>query len=99
MTNHSWTYQENEFCVEQAFKSFVIERDYDYEFVINKLYHHFEGAITKGSIRMKLQNIKYLFNKFNVPNTLTLTALYEVSSYNEQAFTAICKKYSKLYTR
>lgn len=93
---HNWTYNENEACVGQAFKSFVIERDYDYEFVINKLYYHFEGAITKGSIRMKLQNIKFLFNKYNIPNTLCLTALSEFSYDNELAFIAICKKYSKL---
>lgn len=93
---HNWTYEENEFCVEQAFKSFVIEKEYDYEFVITKLYIHFDGAIEKNSLRMKLQNIKYLFNKYNIPNTLCLGKLGHVAYDNELAFIALSKKYSKI---
>lgn len=93
---HNWTYQENEICVEQAFKSFVIERDFDYKFVVTKLYIHFDGAISKNSIKMKLQNIKYLFNKYKIPNTLSLDELSNVAYDNELAFITIGKKYSKI---
>lgn len=95
MANHSWTYDENEFCVEQAFKSFVIEKEYDYQFAVTKLYIHFGSTIKKSSLKMKLQNIKYLFNKYNIPNTLCLSELSNASEDNEKAFIAICKKYSK----
>ena len=96
MVIHSWSYEENEICVTQAFRSFVIEKEYDYKLVITKLYLHFNGAIKKSSIKMKLQNIKYLFNKYNIPNTLCISELKNASDDNEFAFITICKKHSML---
>ncbi|MDE5943362.1 MAG: hypothetical protein K2H30_04050 [Clostridia bacterium] len=93
MKIHNWTFEENRYCVEQAFENFVINKENDFETVIFKLYLHFDGAIKKGSLKMKLQNIKYLFNKYNVPNTLYLGELQNTSEDNEYAFIAVCKKY------
>ena len=94
---HYWTYEENELCVEEIFKNFVIDGKYDYETVITKLYNHFNGRIKKSSIKMKLQNIKYLLNQYNIPNTLTIAALQNVSKVNVAAFFAVAKKYIKLF--
>ena len=96
MEKHHWTYEENEYCVEQAFENFLLKREYDYDSVINNLYIHFDGEIKRGSLKMKLQNIKYLFNKYNVPNTLFISELDNVSADNEYAFMVACKKYSKI---
>ena len=96
MEIHHWTYYENEYCVEQAFENFVLKKEFDYKSVINKLYIHFDGTIKKSSLKMKLQNIKYLFNKYNFPNTLFISELDNVSEDNEYAFVAVCKKYSKI---
>lgn len=92
---HNWTYSENEYCVEEVFKTFVINKEYDFEFIITKLYIHFDGEIKKSSIKMKLQNIKYLLNLNNVPNTLMLAPLENISEDNVYAFFAVAKKYSK----
>lgn len=94
---HAWTYSENEHCVEEVFKNFVIGKEYDFETVITKLYIHFDGEIKKSSIKMKLQNIKYLLNTYNVPNTLMIAALENTSEDNKYAFFVIAKKYNKLF--
>lgn len=92
---HFWTYEENEYCVEEVFKNFVINNEFDYKTIITKIYIHFDGEIKKSSIKMKLQNIKYLLNTHNVPNTLMIAALKDVSEDNKYAFGAIAKKYNK----
>lgn len=94
---HFWTYEENEYCVEEIFKNFVADKRYDCDEVINRIYIHFDGKIKKPSIRMKLQNIKYLFNEFNIPNTLTIAALQNVSQDNLYAFLSVAKKFNNWY--
>ena len=69
--------------------------EFDYKTIITKIYIHFDGEIKKSSIKMKLQNIKYLLNTHNVPNTLMIAALKDVSEDNKYAFWAIAKKYNK----
>ena len=94
---HVWSYAENEYCVEEVFKNFVIDNEYDYETVIFRIYIHFDGDIKKSSIKMKLQNIKFLLTKYNIPNTLMLASLENVAYDNELAFLIIAKKYNKLF--
>lgn len=96
---HNWTYEENEYCVEEVFKHFVINKEYDFETVITKLYIHFEGEIKKSSIKMKLQNIKYMLNTYNIPNTLLITPLQNVSEDNKYSFFVMVKKYNKLFNK
>ena len=96
MSKHIWNYAENEYCVEEAFKNFVINREYDVEFFITKMYIHFDGKISKSSIKMKLQNIKYLLILYNVPNTLALAPLEHVAEDNKYAFFAAAKKYNSV---
>ncbi len=91
---HIWTYSENEYCVEEVFKNFVINKEYDNEAIINKLYIHFNGEIKKPSIFKKLQNIKWLLIQYNIPNTLMLKPLEHVSEDNFYAFFATIKKYN-----
>lgn len=94
---HSWTYEENEHCVEEVFKNFVVNKEFDYETIITKLYIHFDGEIKKSSIKMKLQNIKYLLNTYSVPNTLMIAALENASEDNIHAFLVIAKKYNYIF--
>lgn len=94
--NHNWTYSENEYCVEEVFKNFVIDKEYDYETIITKLFIHFDGAIKKSSIKMKLQNIKWLLIQYNIPNTLMIKPLQNASEDNVFAFFTMIKKYNQL---
>ncbi len=86
-------------CVDEVFKHFVINKEYDFETVITKLYIHFEGEIKKSSIKMKLQNIKYMLNTYNIPNTLLITPLQNVSEDNKYSFFVMVKKYNKLFNK
>lgn len=92
---HNWTYSENKHCVEEVLKNFVINRECDYETIISKLFIHFDGTIKRSSIKMKLQNIKWLLIKYNVPNTLMIAPLQNVSQDNIVAFFATVKEYNK----
>lgn len=92
---HNWTYSENEHCVEEVIKNFVINKEYDYETIITRLFIHFDGIIKKSSIKMKLQNIKWLLIQYNIPNTLMIAPLQNISQDNIYAFFAIIKKYNK----
>lgn len=96
MEKHRWTYEENEYCVEQAVKNFVTGNERDCDAVVAEMYLNFDGKIKAGSLKMKLQNIKYLFGKYKIPNTLRLGELENASNYNEIAFLAVCRKYSLL---
>lgn len=91
---HNWNYSENEYCVEEVFKNFVINTEYDYETIITKLFIHFNGTIKRSSIKMKLQNIKWLLIQYNIPNTLMIKPLQNVSNDNVLAFFAAVKKYN-----
>lgn len=95
MKRHQWSYEENEYCVEEVFKNFVINKEYDYNTVITKIYIHFNGALKRSSIKMKLQNIKWLLIQYNIPNTLVLKPLENASDDNLYAFFAVLKKYNK----
>ena len=94
--NHNWTYEEVEYCTEEIFKSFVVNREYDYEILLDKLFIHFDMKIKKGSLKMFLQDIKYLFQKHNIPNTLTISPLTNASSTQVLAFNNMLKKYAKI---
>lgn len=94
MSKHIWNYAENEYCIEEVFKNFVINSEYEVATVITTIYIHFDGKISKSSIKMKLQNIKYLLTLCNIPNTLALAPLENASEDNKYAFFAVAKKYS-----
>lgn len=96
---HSWNREENEYCVEEVFKNFVIGKEYDYETVIFDIYLHFNQSIKMSSIRMKFQNIKHLLNTYQIPNTLSIAPLNHSSVDNEYAFFAIVKKYNDVLNK
>lgn len=91
---HSWTYEENLICTEEAIKQFVINQDMDYEDVISTLYIRLDLQIKKGSIKMKLSNIKYLFEKYKIKNTLMIAPLNNASEDNEMALRQLMRRYN-----
>ena len=94
--NHNWTYEEVEYCTEELFKSFVINREYDYEILLDKLFIHFDMKIKKESLKMFFQDQKHLFQQNNVPNTLTISPLTNASSTHKLAFNNMLNKYAKM---
>jgi len=93
---HNWTYEEVEYCTEELFKSFVVNRELDYEILLDKLFIHFDMKIKKGSLKMFFQDQKHLFLINNVPNTLTISPLTNASSTHIQAFNKMFNKYAKI---
>lgn len=91
---HNWTFEENLICTREAIDRFVINRKLDYEDAISKLYVQLDFKIKKSSILMKLENIKYLFKKYNIENSLTLHPLENVSYDNELAFLKLLREYN-----
>lgn len=94
---HRWTYEENEYCVEEVFTNFVLNREYNFDSVVKKIFIHFDEEIKRSSIMMKLANIKYLLEQYNVSNTLMVKPLEHVSQDNIDAFFTVAKKYNMLH--
>lgn len=94
MKDHNWTYYEVQYCIDRIFESFVINREYDYEILMDKLYIHFDMKIKKGSLRMFFSNIKYLFNQHNIPNTLMIAELKNASLTARECFEIALKKHN-----
>ena len=92
---HDWSYDEILYCTNEIFNSFVLNRETDYEILIDKLFIHFDMKIEKGSLRMFFSNQKNLFTKNNVPNTLTIAPLTNASSQHVIAFNALLKIYAE----
>lgn len=94
--NHDWSYEEVEYCAEEIFKSFVINRDYDYEILLDKLYIHFDMKIQKGSLKMFFSNQKGLFIENKIHNTLMISPLSNSSLSHRVAFKKLIEKYKEL---
>lgn len=94
MVEHDWDYYEVQYCIDRIFESFVINREYDYEILLDKLYIHFDMKIKKGSLKMFFSNVKYLFNQNNIPNTLMISELKNASLTAKAAFEIALKKYN-----
>lgn len=93
---HNWTYDEVQYCVDEIIKTFVVNKEYNYEVLLDKLFIHFDMKIKKGSLKMFFSNIKYLLNKYNIQNTLSIAELKNVSQNAVFAFNAVLKKYSNI---
>ena len=91
---HRWTFEENVICTEEAIKRFVINHELDYEDVVSVLYIRLDLKIKKGSIKMKLSNIKYLFEKYKIKNSLMIAPLNNASEDNEIALFQLMRKYN-----
>lgn len=94
MGKHSWDDIEVLYCVDRVFETFVINRQYDYDELLDELYIHFEMQIKKSSLKMFLSNMKYLFNEYKIPNTLMISPLKNASLTAKAAFNIALEKYN-----
>ena len=95
MKKHDWSYDEVFYCTNEIFNSFVLNRELDYEILLEKLFFHFDMKIEKGSLKMFFSNQKHLFIKNNVPNTLIVSPLSNASSQHVIAFNSLLKVYAE----
>ena len=93
MDKHNWDYYENQYCVNRIFECFVLNRDYDYQSLLDELYIHFDTRIKKESLKMFFSNIKYLLNQKKIPNSLYIGELRNVSLTAKYAFEIALKRY------
>ena len=90
---HDWTYEEVLYCTNEIFNSFVLNRELDYQILLDKLYFYFNMKIDKGSLKMFFSNQKHLFIENNVPNTLFIAPLTNASAQHVIIFNALVKGY------
>lgn len=99
MKEHDWDYEENQYCVDRIFEYFVMNRQYDYEILLDELYVHFDMKIKRTSLKMFLSNVKHLFNEYNIPNTLEIAELTNISFNTKYAFSVAMKKFNEEYLK
>ncbi|MBO7053513.1 MAG: hypothetical protein J6W27_03720 [Alphaproteobacteria bacterium] len=87
---HRWTYEEDKFCVEKYFEHYVWHTKIGN--VINEIQHQYPH-LKEGSVRMKIQNIKYLINEQgNIQDTCPLNPLENASQQNRRAFNEVINR-------
>ena len=93
-TNHSWGYKEDFCCCKEIIENYVIKR-YEAitpETIANDVKKQYSD-LKISSIIMRFQNIKYLLERNNIPNTLKIKSLEHYANQTEQAFVDACKQY------
>lgn len=94
---HIWTLNENQYCVDVVIEHFVLDNWHELKRLTDDLYIHFEKEISYNSIKMKLQNIKYLLEEYKVKNSLLLRPLSNYSQDNLIAFLKAIQNLSQDY--
>lgn len=91
MSKHNWTAQEEEQCCREVLLEYVSPKSTpscsvtDFiTYLQSKL-----PQIEKGSIRMKIQNIKSILEEAHIPNRLEISKLDNYSLLNLEAFNQI----------
>ena len=83
---HRWTFDEDKICCKRFLEYYVIKKsDMDTAEFIDILGKEVPD-VSSGSLRMKIQNIKYLTNKAGFEDSSTLTCLSQHSMQCERAF-------------
>ena len=91
-TRHRWTYKENALCCRVCLDEYVIYKSHeDINETTNKLSKELPD-IKISSIKMKIQNIKFLFEEYGIENTLNTQYLSSCSAMNREAFINEAKK-------
>lgn len=83
---HRWTMDEDEICCKRFLECYVVEQSkLDTISFLQRLSKEVP-AISEGSLRMKIQNIKYLTTLAGLQDTSTIKGLSQYSSQCERAF-------------
>lgn len=82
-----WTENENEICCKICIQKYVIEKSLISANEVVKIIKQnpeFDNR-SEGSIRYKIQYIKYLLDSWNIENTIPISAQPNASSQNEES--------------
>ena len=84
-TKHKWRMEEDRYCCKRYVEEYVIkEGSKDLGSFLNELECEL-GEIPRGSIKMKLQNIKQVLIDLNIEDSLSISPLKQYSKQNKQA--------------
>ena len=89
---HRWTYEEDLFCCERYVENYIKNHyDVSAQHFIYELGVELK-AISEGSLRMKVQNIKQIVLEENLYDSLNISPLSKYSRQCKQAFNAAMRK-------
>lgn len=91
MSKHTWTLQEEELCCKEALLEYVAPKTTPSRSTKDFITHlqTMLPQIERGSIRMKIQNIKTILEETHIPNRLEISRLDNYSLLNLEAFNRI----------
>ncbi|WP_405335466.1 hypothetical protein [Fibrobacter sp.] len=88
MPKHTWTLSEEQLCCKEVLLEYVKPSEHEpkptnqfIDYLLAKL-----PSIERGSIRMKIQNIKSILEEYRIPNRLDISCLDNYSLLNLEAF-------------
>lgn len=89
-----WSDKENEICCEICVQKYVIEKSsISANECVKIIKENPEfSSRTEGSIRNKIQNIKFLLDSWNIPNTIPISIRSHASSQNESILKKVLKE-------
>lgn len=83
---HKWSFQEDYICCSEFLQIYAIKKSQqEIESFLSYL-NPLVPAISRNSLRMKIQNIKHLATEKGISNTASTKPLWSYSSQNEHAF-------------
>ena len=93
---HQWESNEDLACTKVVFEYFVIDKK-DFavwiDVLVKRISKQFDGKLSEFSIFRKIQNTKYLLDKYNIKNTITVKGLEHYSYHNNLAFQYYALRY------
>lgn len=90
----SWSKKEEEICCKISVQKYVIEKSsISASSCVKIIKENPEfSSRSKGSIRNKIQNIKYLLDTWNIPNTIKISGRPHASLQNETFLKNVLKE-------
>lgn len=94
---HDWMIDEDLVCTKTVFEYFVIDKkDFSVwiDVLVKRISKQFDGKLSEVSIFRKIQNTKYLLDKYKIENTITVKALEHFSEQNLASFQYYALRYN-----
>lgn len=89
---HRWTMEEDMICCKKFLECYVVNQSNIDTVQFLKMLAKEVPEVSEGSLRMKIQNIKYLSERAGIKNTCTLRWLSQYSMQCERAFYQVLKE-------
>lgn len=90
----NWSYEDNKICSRAVIEYFVTGKNAPEISDVISLIKTQCPHLREESIKMKLQNIKYLLEKWYIPNSLTLSPLENASEDSIKALDECLKEFN-----